>query len=265
GLGSVVSLTDASGNAIVRYWFEPFGHKRAQSGTSSNYWLYTGEQRDSELGFIGVGGYYLRARYYDPYTGRFLSRDPLPGGNPYGYVGNNPVNLIDPYGLIDCGTFGLKKACKKVGDCASDPVECGEEATKEVANAVTSGPIAQDLLSVADILPLSYGCALGGAAIGAGAGFLVGGVGAGPGAAGGLAFGYAACEIGEKGIGVLAAHGSAIQIANSQCSWENKAAAGVLTLVNLGVDAPPFPWDLIEKPIEVGTYVAINELLDCKE
>jgi hypothetical protein len=42
---------------------------------------------------------YLRARYYDPASGRFLGRDPVPGGNPYAYAGNNPVNFTDPTGL----------------------------------------------------------------------------------------------------------------------------------------------------------------------
>jgi len=48
---------------------------------------------------------YLRARWYDPATGRFLTRDPFPGlaalpqtQHPYVYVGNNPVNLVDPSG-----------------------------------------------------------------------------------------------------------------------------------------------------------------------
>jgi len=42
--------------------------------TSGDYWLYTGEQRDSESEL-----YYLRARYYDPASGRFLGRDPFRG------------------------------------------------------------------------------------------------------------------------------------------------------------------------------------------
>ncbi|MBC7252109.1 MAG: RHS repeat-associated core domain-containing protein [Anaerolineae bacterium] len=57
--------------------------------------------------------YYLRARYYDPTTGRFLTRDPFPGLitnpqtlNPYVYVANNPVNLIDPSGLQGWGPEG---------------------------------------------------------------------------------------------------------------------------------------------------------------
>lgn len=44
-----------------------------------------------------------RARYYDPKVGRFVTRDPIgfDGGdyNLYNYVGGNPINYIDPYGL----------------------------------------------------------------------------------------------------------------------------------------------------------------------
>ncbi|MCC5875110.1 MAG: hypothetical protein JJU11_02720 [Candidatus Sumerlaeia bacterium] len=50
--------------------------------------------------------YYLRNRWYDPYLGRFLQRDPigfwgdpLNTGNPYTYVGNNPWTYVDPWGL----------------------------------------------------------------------------------------------------------------------------------------------------------------------
>jgi len=51
---------------------------------------------DAETGFV-----YLRARYYDPATGQFLSRDPLVAltGSAYGYVDGNPLNGIDPTGL----------------------------------------------------------------------------------------------------------------------------------------------------------------------
>jgi len=60
----------------------------------------SGEQYDSDLGL-----YYLRARYYNPNTGRFMSRDPEAGHikdpaslHKYLYAGGDPVNLIDPTG-----------------------------------------------------------------------------------------------------------------------------------------------------------------------
>jgi RHS repeat-associated protein len=58
---------------------------------------------DAESGLI-----YLRARYYDPATGQFMSRDPLVvlTGEAYGYVGDNPLNEVDPLGLCVAGLFG---------------------------------------------------------------------------------------------------------------------------------------------------------------
>ncbi|HLG10663.1 MAG TPA: RHS repeat-associated core domain-containing protein, partial [Dehalococcoidia bacterium] len=67
GVGSTVNLCDSSGNVLVTYAYDAFGAIRSQTGTSSNYWKFTGEQRDSESGFD-----YLRARYYDPEVGRFI-------------------------------------------------------------------------------------------------------------------------------------------------------------------------------------------------
>lgn len=74
GLGSTTDLTDDEGDVVDGYTYDVFGPIRSQSGSSENYWLFTGEQRDSESGL-----YYLRARYYDPAIGRFLSQDPPPG------------------------------------------------------------------------------------------------------------------------------------------------------------------------------------------
>ncbi len=92
GLGSTVNLTDSSGNVQVTYSYDAFGAIRSQSGSSGNYWLFAGEQRDSESGYD-----YLRARYYDSAAGRFVSDDPFGGG--YGYAGNSPANFVDPLGL----------------------------------------------------------------------------------------------------------------------------------------------------------------------
>jgi len=56
------------------------------------------------------GLYYMRARYYDAETGRFISEDPIgfEGGdvNLYSYVGNNPISYVDPLGLEAGGTGG---------------------------------------------------------------------------------------------------------------------------------------------------------------
>ena len=69
----------------------------------------SGEQYDSDLGL-----YYLRARYYNPATGRFLSRDPYDGNakipatlHKYLYTGGDPVNWIDPSGRADEVEYSL--------------------------------------------------------------------------------------------------------------------------------------------------------------
>lgn len=93
--GSTTALTDGSGNSVASYGYDVFGALRSQSGSSDNFWLFTGEQHDADSGM-----YYLRARYYDPAIGRFLSQDPLGAGHPYVYGSNNPVRYVDPLGLL---------------------------------------------------------------------------------------------------------------------------------------------------------------------
>jgi RHS repeat-associated protein len=93
------------------YSYDVFGALRSHTGSSTNYWQFTGQQSDSTSNL-----YYLRARYYDPASGRFLTQDPLRGSglspqslNPYAYALNNPTNRVDPSGLdsegkrFDCG------------------------------------------------------------------------------------------------------------------------------------------------------------------
>ena len=101
GLGSVTDLTDGTGAVTATFTYDVFGAVRSQTGASDTYWRFAGEQTDAATGFQ-----YLRARYYDPGTGRFLTRDPLRGTalnpqthNPYAYGLNNPVNRVDPRGL----------------------------------------------------------------------------------------------------------------------------------------------------------------------
>jgi RHS repeat-associated protein len=100
GMGSVRNLTNAAGAVTDKWEYDAFGNAWTVSGTTPNEFLYRGEQYDSDLGL-----YYLRARYYNPVTGRFMSRDPEDGKpidpktlHKYLYAGGDPVNWVDPRG-----------------------------------------------------------------------------------------------------------------------------------------------------------------------
>ncbi len=98
--GSVRYLTDAAGNVTDLYDYDPFGNLIQQGGNTPNLYLYAGEQFDPDLQL-----YYLRARYLNPDTGRFWTRDPFegflddpPSLNGYLYANSDPVNNWDPSG-----------------------------------------------------------------------------------------------------------------------------------------------------------------------
>jgi RHS repeat-associated protein len=96
GLGSVTSLTNATGSIAQTYTYDSFGNTTNSTGSLANPFQYTARDLDSEIGI-----YYYRARYYGPATGRFLSEDPIrfsAGANFYAYVSNSPVQLYDPTG-----------------------------------------------------------------------------------------------------------------------------------------------------------------------
>lgn len=100
--GNVVGVINASRQLVARYDYRPFGTIEDSSGTLANRLRFAGRELDGETGL-----YYLRARYYDPSLGRFLSEDAtgLAGGiNSYVYADNDPVNRTDPLGLCPEGT-----------------------------------------------------------------------------------------------------------------------------------------------------------------
>ncbi|CAG0936462.1 tRNA(Glu)-specific nuclease WapA [Thermoflexales bacterium] len=101
GLGSVRQQASSLGYLTGEKQYEPFGQTEAQSGSTLGSFGYAGEQLDAASGLI-----FLRARYYDPATGRFLTRDPYPAQaaapgtlHRYAYAANDPVNQVDPSGL----------------------------------------------------------------------------------------------------------------------------------------------------------------------
>ena len=99
-LGSTVALTDQNGTTTTGYTYDPFGQSSSDGAASTNPYQYTGREND------GLGLQYNRARYYNPATAAFVSRDPLESQThqPYQYAGADPLSFTDPSGesFEDC-------------------------------------------------------------------------------------------------------------------------------------------------------------------
>jgi len=101
--GSTIALTNAGQNMTDTYAYDIFGSVTNNNGTSQNSFRYVGK-----FGLMdeGNGLTYVRARYYSPGLGRFITKDPLTGTdgdsqslNRYVYVQNNHLRLIDINGF----------------------------------------------------------------------------------------------------------------------------------------------------------------------
>lgn len=104
GLGSTAALTNQSGLLTDRYTYSPFGEILNTQGSTNNPFKFVGR-----FGVITEpdGTLFMRARFYEPTTGRFLSKDPIEGiqTNPqtlhsYIYAVNRPTFSSDPSGKI---------------------------------------------------------------------------------------------------------------------------------------------------------------------
>ena len=100
GNGNVSALVNAANGATVaNYEYGPFGELIRATGPMAkvNPFRFSTKYDDDESDFL-----YYGYRYYNPSTGRWLSRDPIAekgGRNLYGFVSNDPLNKIDPEGL----------------------------------------------------------------------------------------------------------------------------------------------------------------------
>ena len=100
-IGNVLALSDEKGEVASRYHYDSFGNVLSEEGERDQQ-----EFRFAGKPFDSSGLYYFKARYYDPLSGRFITKDPLQGitgnpesYNPYIYALNKPTQYVDPYGL----------------------------------------------------------------------------------------------------------------------------------------------------------------------
>ena len=98
--GNVTAYIDESGNTVAQYTYDAFGNTISQSGALADAFPFRFSTRyfDEVTGF-----YYYGPRHYSPKWGRWISRDPIGGdGGPnlYAFCANDPVNGVDPLGLL---------------------------------------------------------------------------------------------------------------------------------------------------------------------
>jgi RHS repeat-associated protein len=114
GLGSTMAIVDSSGAVQKSYTYDVYG-KPTATGTLANEFDFAGQDTDPSTGLQ-----YLRARYMDPATGRFTSRDPMASGrtlrsHPFAYGDQNPITNIDPTGQVCWGPLCIDKDGPSVG------------------------------------------------------------------------------------------------------------------------------------------------------
>ena len=138
GLGSVANVTSATGISQWTEVYEPFGSIRTETKNASsaptNFMKFTGEYLDP------TGLYHLRAREYDPQSGRFTRLDPAPvaTNNPYisayTYTADRPTVLVDPSGMM----FVASNAASAWAQEAASPDDT-EDGTRELMGVDASG------------------------------------------------------------------------------------------------------------------------------
>ena len=210
--GNTRLVTDGNGATLATYTFDSYGLLTASTGSVTNPFRFAGQYTDFESGL-----YYLRARYYDPTTGQFLSIDPAMSATrqPYGYVSGNPLNDADPTGMV-CWAFWDASKCN---NAFSSWTSQNQAPLQEAGNAFDS---------VARVSgTIAAGCALGAAITSA---TVVGG------------FGFGACATAAGTIAVgsqlsaIGLHGLA-GIGGNHSGWEDSGTDAVGLIIGRLVGA----------------------------
>jgi RHS repeat-associated protein len=156
-LGTPLAMTDTSGTIVWKAAYNPFGKAEVDpSSTVTNNFRFPGQYYDAESGL-----HYNWHRYYDPGTGRYVMSDPVDFGvllnyqkkhflrnraitnpqiqfNPYNYSKNNPIILIDPFGLRGQDANGNDADCEnKLNECTRDALKSDVICTSTVGGGIS--------------------------------------------------------------------------------------------------------------------------------
>jgi RHS repeat-associated protein len=146
GHGDVIQTVDAAGNIENSYDYDIWGNPTLTLEQYSFSIRYAGEFFDKETGL-----YYLRARYYNPYIGRFISEDSYWGEdtnplslNLYTYCSNDPVQFTDPTGHKQAGDenldvisrAGIRDATDAYNEAKAKNDKAGMEAAHQTAENI---------------------------------------------------------------------------------------------------------------------------------
>lgn len=231
--GSTRVLTDQFARIRATYTYDPYGRLTSSTGTYGTLLRYTGEYNDPETNL-----YYLRARYYDPTTAQFLTRDPLETATleAYSYVGDDPADNTDPSGMFCWGLCSFGNVWNDTGGKAVHFVDQHRKGI-EIGAGVALGVAA----AATGVGAVVEGATLAG--VGLGAGSVTMGLGA-------TALDYGPCTNKNDtaaclglGLGVTGTVAGGFGLAGSGLAWtgiitEDSLTAGVLN----GIGA--FGWNV---------------------
>jgi RHS repeat-associated protein len=142
-LGSTRQLAGSAGSVTDTYLYDSWGNVLAAAGPTVNWMRYVGR-----LGYYldtDLAAYYLRARFYDPVSGRFLSQDPLgidESINLFIYVMDSPLGFFDPGGMV-CAPDPCAKQEWSEERCRDQP-PCPCKRTKTASEGFDRAQAAQD-------------------------------------------------------------------------------------------------------------------------
>ncbi|MBI5055168.1 MAG: choice-of-anchor D domain-containing protein [Nitrospirae bacterium] len=198
-VGSTIAMTDLSQSLVNKYAYDAFGTVTSYAENIPQPFKFVGQ--------FGVmtepnGFYYMRARYYDPNVGRFISEDPIgfEGGdiNLYAYVGNQPVNYNDPNGQFCPWCAVVGGVTGAIGGYTAGTIS-GDGSTIAALGGGLVGGLAGAIVGLSGV------GTFGGGAIGEAAGSIVGGfIGGGVGSIASRQIDNKEFSLSATGVGALA-------------------------------------------------------------